>query len=80
MSDITKVVREELYKIAPDIEFETVDRTAPLHDEFDIDSMDHLNFITALHQRLGIDIPETDYPQLASVDGAIAYLTAKAGT
>ena len=77
--DLLTVVREELAKIAPDIDFDTVDRSGNLHDEFDIDSMDHLNFITALHKRLGIDIPETDYPQLTSVDGAVAYLTKRAG-
>ena len=78
--DMLTVVREELAKIAPDIDFETIDRSGNLHDEFDIDFIDHLNFITALHKRLSIDIPETDYPKLTSVDSAVAYLTAKAGT
>jgi len=39
----------------------------------DIDSM---NFITAIHKRLGIDIPEIDYPKLITLNGAVAYLTA----
>ena len=42
--------------------------------------MDFLNFILALHQRLGIDIPEADYPHLYSLDGAVAYLATKVGT
>ena len=42
----------------------------------DIDSMDFLNFITAIHKRLGIDIPEIDYPKLITLNGAVAYLTA----
>jgi acyl carrier protein len=36
--------------------------------------MDFLNFVLALHQRLGVEIPETDYPQLYTLDGAVAYL------
>ena len=39
--------------------------------------MDFLNFITAIHHRLGVDIPELDYPKLITLDGAIAYLKAK---
>ena len=36
--------------------------------------MDFLNFVTAMHRRLGIDVPEIDYPKLATLDGAVAYL------
>jgi acyl carrier protein len=39
--------------------------------------VDFLNFVLALHERLGVDIPEVDYPKMASLDGAVAYLTAK---
>jgi acyl carrier protein len=46
----------------------------------DIDSMDFLNFISALHRRFGIDIPEIDYTKLATLDGAIAYLSSKLGS
>jgi hypothetical protein len=30
-----------------------------------------------MHQRLGIDVPEIDYPKLATLDGAVAYLEAR---
>jgi hypothetical protein len=36
--------------------------------------MDFLNFVIALHEATRIDIPERDYPQLASLNGCIAYL------
>ena len=36
-------------------------------------SMDFLNFVVALHERTGADIPEADYPRLRTLDGAIAY-------
>jgi acyl carrier protein len=38
--------------------------------------MDFLNFITAIHHRLGIEIPEIDYPKLITLDGAVAYISA----
>ena len=45
----------------------------------DIDSMDFLNFVIAVHRRLAVDIPELDYPKLITFDGAMAYLKAKLG-
>lgn len=73
--DIKKVVEEELNNIAPEADLTTVDPAADLREALDVDSMDFLNFITAIHQRLGIDIPELDYPKLVTLNGAVAYLT-----
>jgi acyl carrier protein len=75
--DIRAVVREELGNIAPEIDMNLVDPSANLRDALDIDSMDFLNFVTALHHRLGIDIPEIDYPKLNTLNEAVNYLTAK---
>ncbi len=41
--------------------------------------MDFLNFVTAIHHRLGVDIPELDYPKLVTLDGAVGYLKTKLG-
>jgi len=78
--DISKVLQEELNNIAPEIDMSGIDPAADLREAMEIDSMDFLNFITALHRRLGIDIPEIDYPKLVTLDGAITYLKAKLGS
>ena len=39
--------------------------------------MDFLNFIVALHNEFHVDLPESDYPQLASIDGCVSYLERK---
>jgi acyl carrier protein len=75
--DIRIVVEEELNNIAPEVDLKSVDPSADLREVLDIDSMDFLNFITAVHHRLGMDIPEVDYPKLVTLEGAIKYLTAK---
>jgi acyl carrier protein len=75
--DIRKVVQEELSNIAPEVDLTTVEPTADLREAIDIDSMDFLNFITAVHHRTGIDIPEIDYPKLVTLKGMFAYLEAK---
>jgi acyl carrier protein len=41
--------------------------------------MDFLNFVIALHEKLGVDIPEADYPKLVTLDRAVGYLTARCG-
>jgi acyl carrier protein len=53
------------------------DRPSPVREALDIDSMDFLNFVTAMHRRLGINVPETDYGKLATLDKAVAYFEAK---
>jgi acyl carrier protein len=75
--DIRKVVEEELGNIAPEASLASIDPAADLREVLDIDSMDFLNFVTAVHHRLGVDIPEIDYPKLVTLDGAIAYITAR---
>ena len=71
---------EELGNIAPEMDLAKLDRTADLREALDIDSMDFLNFVIAIHRRLGVDIPELDYPKLATLEGAMAYLKAKLGS
>ena len=75
--DIRKIVEEELGNIAPEIDLATVEPSADLREAIDIDSMDFLNFITAIHHRTGIDIPEIDYPKLVTLKGVLVYLDEK---
>jgi acyl carrier protein len=70
-------LRQELHKIAPDIEIEEIERDGDLREEFDIDSMDFLNLVTALSKSLCIDMPEEDYAQMGSYDAMLAYLRAR---
>jgi acyl carrier protein len=75
--DIRAVVQEELSNIAPEIDLAVVDPAADLREALDIDSMDFLNFVAAIHHRLGVDVPETDYAKLGTLDGAVKYLQSK---
>jgi acyl carrier protein len=45
-----------------------------IQDDLELDSMDVLNLVTALHERLGVDIPEADYPEISTARKAAAYL------
>ena len=72
--EIKRIIDEELGNIAPEADLQALDPAADLREALDIDSMDFLNLVTALHRRLGIDVPELDYPKLVTLDGAVRYL------
>lgn len=76
-SDLTTVIETALFSVAPDIEGEEIDPTIPFRDQFEIDSMDFLNFIIALHESTGVDIPEADYPKLTTLEDCRSYLSTK---
>ena len=63
-----------LAQIAPEVDLELVDRDEPLQRAAELDSMDFINLIAALFTETGIDVPERDYPQLASVAGFVGYV------
>jgi len=75
--DIKAVLIDELGRIAPETDAAGLDPDADLREELDIDSMDFLNLVAALHERLRVDIPEADYAKLATLGGAVAYLAGK---
>ena len=75
--DLRDLVLEVLGEIAPEADAATLDATEDLRDELDLDSMDELTMITELSERLGIDVPEADYPKLRSLQGAVDYLAGR---
>jgi len=74
---IKNVIVDTLTRIAPEIDSASIEPGVNFRDQLDLDSMDFLNFVLALHDRLGIEIPEVDYPRLYTLDGAVAYLASK---
>jgi len=73
-SEAKSLIEDIIGGIAPEADFGTLAGDEDLREALDLDSMDFMNFVVALHERTGIDIPEADYPQLRTLDGAVAYL------
>ncbi len=69
-----------LTDIAPDVDADSVQSDVDFRDQFDFDSMDQLHFAIALHQAFEIDIPESEYPRLASIDKCLAFVRARTST
>ena len=76
-SEIEDALKECLASIVPGADLGAVDPGVDLRDELELDSMDLLNLVIALHRRLGVDIPEVDVPKLVTLRGATAYLASK---
>lgn len=74
--DARALMARLLSRIAPEVDLDEIDPVAPLQEALDLDSMDFLNLVTALHEETGIDVPERDYPSLSSVTGFVAYVAA----
>ena len=63
--------------IAPEVEEGELRADRPLRDQIDLDSMDWLNVLVALHDKLHVDIPEADYGKLVTLDNLVGYLREK---
>jgi len=75
--DLKQAVKDAISGIAPEAGFDALDPDDGLREQLDLDSMDFLNVVIALHEALGVDIPEVDYPRLFTMNGAVAYLKAR---
>ncbi len=78
-NELRQHITETLLEIAPDVEIAKLDPAVSFRDQFEIDSVDFLNFVLALEKRLGIKISEIDYPKLSSVRGCLSYLAMESG-
>lgn len=76
-TELRNTVFAILKSIAPEIEPAELDAAAPLREQIDLDSMDYLNFIVGMHEKLKVDIPESDYQKLVSLDDIVNYLREK---
>ena len=76
-AEIRTGVIEVLLTIAPEVEADELMAGQALRDQVDLDSMDWLHVIVGLRERFGVDIPETDYARLVTLDDIVAYLAAR---
>jgi acyl carrier protein len=66
-----------LGRIAPEVDLATLRPEQRLRDQVDLDSVDWMNFLVAVHAALGIDIPDADAVRLTTLDLLIDYCTAR---
>ncbi|MEN8232067.1 MAG: acyl carrier protein [Thermodesulfobacteriota bacterium] len=74
INEIKNVILEIIQDIDDEADFTDLDPSEALRDQLDLDSMDFLDIVMELRKRYQIQIPEADYPQLATLDSCVNYL------
>lgn len=72
--EIKTAILRILADISPDEDLSGLDDQRPFREQLDLDSMDFLDIVMELRKRYRVQVPEQDYPALASMAGAVAYL------
>jgi acyl carrier protein len=75
LEQASALVRKLVNQIAPEADLTALDPRADMREALDLDSMDVLRLATAVHAETGLEIPERDYPAIASLQGCIEYVS-----
>ena len=72
--EVVVAIKDIITIVNPDEDVTNVDPSERLRDQLDLDSMDFLDIVMELRKHYGVQVPEEDYKELASIDGCVRYL------
>lgn len=75
--DLETTIRRVVGRFAPEADLDALDPDVPLQEALELDSMDFLNVMIAVHDETGVDVPEADYDQVGTLSGLVAYVSAR---
>ena len=73
-AEIREEIIDILEDIAPDEDLTSIKDEVSFRDQLELDSMDFLDIVMELRKRYRVQIPEEDYPALASMESTCKYL------
>jgi acyl carrier protein len=73
-AEIRDAIVNILEDIAPDSDLSNLKNDVSFREQLELDSMDFLDIVMELRKRYRVQVPEEDYPQLASMKSTVAYL------
>jgi acyl carrier protein len=73
--DAEKLVRTCVHEVAPEADLDALPPDADLRESLQLDSLDFLQVVELLCERSGVRIDEEDYPRLATLAGAVEFLS-----
>jgi acyl carrier protein len=76
-AQLKETIFKLLGRIAPEADFDTLDPNEDIRVALDIDSFDFLNFLIALNEELGVEVPEADYGQVTTLKDLLSYVSAR---
>lgn len=75
--EIVLAIKDIIASIAPDEDLSGLLLDVKLREQIELDSMDFLDIVMELRKRYGVQVPEADYPNLATLQGCVDYLAPK---
>lgn len=75
--DVRQIVIDIIADIAPDEDVSNLNDKVSLREQLDLDSMDFLDIVMELRKRHKVEVPQEDYPKLATLESCVAYLSPK---
>ncbi|MCF8058541.1 MAG: acyl carrier protein [Bacteriovoracaceae bacterium] len=75
--EVRKVVLDIIEDIALDEDVSNLNDDIALREQLDLDSMDFLDIVMELKKRHKVEVPQEDYPRLATMSSCVEYLTPK---
>jgi acyl carrier protein len=72
--EVRKALIDSILDVAPEADFTQVRPDRPVRGQIDIDSFDFLTILENLHEKIGVDVPESDYGKMMTLDGSVDYL------
>jgi acyl carrier protein len=79
VAELRTAVLSALRQVVPDVDTTTLRANVNVREQVDMDSIDFLRFLVVISKTLGVDVPETDYARLATVDSTVTYLAGRLG-
>ena len=76
-TEVRQIVLDIIEDVALDEDLTNLEDDKALRDQLDLDSMDFLDIVMELKKRHKIEVPQEDYPRLASLSSCVEYLTPK---
>ena len=71
---LKELIFRELRRIAPEADPTTLNPADNIRQALDIDSYDFLQFLIAIDEAIGVEIPEADYENVFTMGGLMRYL------
>lgn len=75
--EVKQIVLDIIADIAPDEDTNDLDPAVSLREQLDLDSMDFLDIVMELRKRHKVEVPQEDYPRLATLNSCVEYLIPK---
>jgi acyl carrier protein len=75
--EVVLAIKDIIQTVAPDEDASNLDMQTRLREQIDLDSMDFLDIVMELRKLYGVQVPEEDYKELATLEGCVRYLHPK---